>query len=983
MESSPLARAGGRKASVISQRLVSGRITSLTWGFGPKTLAAMNLDGSLVMVRPSGRRVVELSGRSVRFSAKSRRLFTYDHYHLWVWSGSTYSLINETDFSDSIVSAEWCPDGNRIAVSLSDGGVEILDGESLSVVSSAIIESPDHVVIAWSDRETLITSYREGGIAAWDTTDSYLEKVAHSTVGHKGGSLTGIDRLGDGIVTSGTDGTLQIWDAKLESQNVFESPKGFGFESVSACIYRGQQYLVSPDEDGNFHVFSQNEMRLVSTIKAEIDANYGSNLAGFSPDMTRFAAISSNRQRALIWTAERLIADATYTSSSQYRNAKVVLVGDSGVGKSGLAFPLSGRMFEPTESTHGRQVWSSGRKEVRLSGGRKEIREVLLWDLAGQPGYRLFHRLSLRDVTIALVVFDSRNESDPFRGVMYWARALDEATSSQGGAVKLLVSARNDRGGVKVSEQRIKDFLEKGGFSGYFETSAKTADGIAELQSAVERLVSWSKLPVIVAPNVFVEIREFLIRQKELGILLTSESELRSAFEATSRGTVDRQIFHTCLQRLEAAGLVSRASIGSVWLLQPELLDNYAAWLSQAARLEPDGLGAISESRALSGDYRHDALAKTADERLMLLTAIQEVVGRGLAIRVDTEKGQILVFPSELRADLPDYPGRYNREISFAFSGPVSAIYAAITVRLVNSFTYGHDYSLYRNAALFRASSGDAVYGFAAHHTNLDDDSEGAFVVFFGGGASRERKLNFMRYIDYQLQQMAIEGSIVRNRLYVCCDEQVPESAVHKRRQNGERTVLCPICGVHQAMDDLVLESQLADKETVAMSQQALGEQERQQRLIIMPARESASQFDAFICYNTVDRPMVNRFRSLLRDNGILAWQDIQNLSPGDQPTAAIERMLDEVPVALVIFGPNSMGPWQEQEYYVVLQRAVKRREGKLPLRLIPVLLPGAPDVEELPGFARNFVVLDIRTQGFEDHAIQPLIKQVLDARRS
>ncbi|MFJ8582505.1 TIR domain-containing protein [Micromonospora sp. NPDC093277] len=891
--------------------------------------------------------------------------------------------MNETDFPDRIVFAEWCPDGDRIAVSLSDGGLEILDGESLSPLSSAVIESNEEIVIAWLDKETLLTSYHEGGVAAWDVSDSYLERVAHSAIGHKGGRVTGIDLLSEGFVTSGSDGTLQIWGSKLESLNVFESPKGFGFESVSAYIHKGQQYLVAPDEIESLHVFSQNEMRLARSLIVDIDASCGSNLAGFSPDMTRFATISSNRKRALTWTAEQLVAGATNSSSSQYRNAKVVLVGDSGVGKSGLAFPLSGREFEPTESTHGRQVWSADRKEVRLSNGRKEIREVLLWDLAGQPGYRLFHRLSLRDVTIAMVVFDSRNESDPFRGVMYWARALDEATASQGGAVKLLVSARNDRGGVKVSEQRIADFLEKGGFSGYFETSAKTTDGIAELKAAVESLVSWSKLPVIVAPNIFVEIREFLIHQKELGSLLTSETELLSTFGAASKGRVDRQIFHTCLQRLEAAGLVSRASIGSVWLLQPELLDNYAAWLSQAARLEPDGLGAISESRALSGDYQHDALAKIADEKLMLLTAVQEVVGRGLAIRVDTEKGQVLVFPSELRADLPDYPGLYNREISFAFSGPVSAIYAAITVRLVNSFTYGNDYSLYRNASLFKASSGDAVYGFAAHYTNLDDDSEGTFVVFFGGAASRERKLNFIRYIDYQLQQMAIEGSIVRNRLYVCCDEQIPENAVNKRRQNGERTVLCPICGVHQAMDDLVLESQLADKETVAMSQQALGEQERQQRLIIMPARERASQYDAFICYNTVDRPMVNRFRSLLRENGVLAWQDIQNLGPGDQPTPAIERMLDEVPVALVMFGPNSMGPWQEQEYYVVLQRAVKRREGKARLRLIPVLLPGAPDVEELPGFARNFTVLDIRTQGFEDHAIQPLIKQILDARRS
>ena len=42
---------------------------------------------------------------------------------------------------------------------------------------------------------------------------------------------------------------------------------------------------------------------------------------------------------------------------STYANAKIVLLGDSGVGKSGLALVLAGKQFEPTESTHARHVW--------------------------------------------------------------------------------------------------------------------------------------------------------------------------------------------------------------------------------------------------------------------------------------------------------------------------------------------------------------------------------------------------------------------------------------------------------------------------------------------------------------------------------------------------------------------------------------------------------------------------------------------------
>ena len=59
---------------------------------------------------------------------------------------------------------------------------------------------------------------------------------------------------------------------------------------------------------------------------------------------------------------------------------------------------------------------------------------MLLWDLAGQPGYRLIHQLHLNEVAVALIVFDSRSETDPFSGVKYWARALAQARQLEGSA---------------------------------------------------------------------------------------------------------------------------------------------------------------------------------------------------------------------------------------------------------------------------------------------------------------------------------------------------------------------------------------------------------------------------------------------------------------------------------------------------------------------------------------------------------------------
>src|SRR5690606_14091996 len=117
----------------------------------------------------------------------------------------------------------------------------------------------------------------------------------------------------------------------------------------------------------------------------------------------------------------------------RYTNAKVVLLGDSTVGKTTLAHVLRGKSFEqlrnePTiGSTHARQVLPFHREEFVTGDGVSETREILLWDMAGQPGYRLIHQLHLNEVALALMVFSVANDNDPFTGVRYCDRALRQA----------------------------------------------------------------------------------------------------------------------------------------------------------------------------------------------------------------------------------------------------------------------------------------------------------------------------------------------------------------------------------------------------------------------------------------------------------------------------------------------------------------------------------------------------------------------------
>ena len=55
------------------------------------------------------------------------------------------------------------------------------------------------------------------------------------------------------------------------------------------------------------------------------------------------------------------------------------------------------------------------------------IGKLVLWDLAGQPAYRLVHQLSMEDAALACVLFDCRNETNPFESAASRSQVLDQA----------------------------------------------------------------------------------------------------------------------------------------------------------------------------------------------------------------------------------------------------------------------------------------------------------------------------------------------------------------------------------------------------------------------------------------------------------------------------------------------------------------------------------------------------------------------------
>ncbi len=178
-----------------------------------------------------------------------------------------------------------------------------------------------------------------------------------------------------------------------------------------------------------------------------------------------------------IWELDEALLLGQAQESVNYTTAKLVLVGDSGVGKTGLGWRLAHGEFKEHASTHGQQFWPITELGLKRKDGTEC--EAVLWDLAGQHAYRQIHSIFLENVAAALVLFDPSNRQEPLKGVQFW---LEQLKGKGQLPPVVLVGARVDVSPPALSQQEFDQFCQRYGIrGGYISTSAKRGEGLDEL----------------------------------------------------------------------------------------------------------------------------------------------------------------------------------------------------------------------------------------------------------------------------------------------------------------------------------------------------------------------------------------------------------------------------------------------------------------------------------------------------------------------
>ena len=163
------------------------------------------------------------------------------------------------------------------------------------------------------------------------------------------------------------------------------------------------------------------------------------------------------------------------TDETEENNFKIVLIGESGVGKTSIISQFVDQIFENDLQTSTGGSFSS--KTLTFNNGKTIKLEI--WDTAGQERYRALTKIFYKNALAAVLVYDITRKQSFEELKNYWIKQIKESAPEN---IILAIAANKsdllDR--EQVNEDEARNFAKENNAL-FYETSAKNSIGVNEL----------------------------------------------------------------------------------------------------------------------------------------------------------------------------------------------------------------------------------------------------------------------------------------------------------------------------------------------------------------------------------------------------------------------------------------------------------------------------------------------------------------------
>jgi small GTP-binding protein len=871
----------------------------------------------------------------------------------------------------------WSKDGKHLAASRLDGQIYLWAGKTLKpnpvipVVSIPKSAEPIALSLQWAtdSRCFAVASYFASvidvltGITSRTIRTPGLYDVAWSP-----------DPSSKWMIGASADSTLRVWRSTKEKEyRVLEghtsSPKRVRF-SADGTVF------ASIDSKGHL-IFGS--LRFASDVPFEFNPSESLIAIGSAKTGDSNAVIE-------IWKIDLAeMQGAVKTKAVTYTSAKVVLVGDSGAGKTGLGWRLAHGDFKEHSSTHGQQFWLL--EQLRITRPDGTECEAILWDLAGQPDYRLIHALFLDDVDLALILFDPTRSDDPLRGVEFWLKQLriDQAIDNKDElrTAAVLVAARADRGTARLTTEEIETFCSDRKLAGFISTSALKGDGVQTLVDKMQAMIKWEDKTATVTTETFKSIKDHVLKLKESRRrtkVIYSPTDLLKRLQGSSKIRDDELL--TAVGHLANHGYVTllKTTSGEARiLLSPELLNNLAASLVLEARRNPRGLGSIEESSLVSGEYDFPELHKVAraEQDTLLDSVVAMFLKHNVCFRETAPLNgkSYLVFPELINLRKPTTPNEEPIEDGTAYtvSGAVENAYSSLVVLLgyTNTFTRTNQW---RDNARYEVGEG-LICGF---RLEADREGEQDFVLYFGVRVGDPVRKLFQSLFESFLARRKLK---IRRYEPVRCPQlhQLNRAVVREQLARNSTSTFCSTCGsaITLTRSDGPIQLTNEQAENVEMEQRAAHQRSGFEQAIFRfktyVEEKRIPAVECFISYAWGDveqEKWVEKLATDLLNAGVLVVYDKwENTRIG----ASIPRFVEKVATAgkIIVVGTELYRQKYENESAVggfvvaaegdLIGKRMLGSEAKKET-VLPILLQGTEEFS-FPPFLNGRVYADYREE--------------------